>query len=65
MTKALTFFGTRYGATTNTSEEIAGVLRKEGMEARVVDAKKEKIEDISEYDLVVVGARGVREKFCD
>jgi len=54
--KALIVYGTRYGATANTSEEIAQILRKEGLEVRVVDAKKEKIGDISEYDLVIVGS---------
>lgn len=56
MTKALIVYGTRYGATTSTSEEIANVLRKEGFEVRVVNAKKEKIHDISEFDLVIVGS---------
>ena len=54
--KALIVYGTRYGATEGTSEEIAKVLRGEGIETRVVDAKKEKVKDISEYDLVVVGS---------
>jgi menaquinone-dependent protoporphyrinogen oxidase len=56
MTNALIVFGTRYGATASTSEEIASILRQEGLEVRVVDAKQEKIKDISEYDLVVVGS---------
>jgi menaquinone-dependent protoporphyrinogen IX oxidase len=56
MTKALIFYGTRYGAAASTSEEIANVLRKEGLEVRVVNAKEEKIRDIAEYDLVVVGS---------
>lgn len=54
--KALIVYGTRYGATESTSEEIAKVLRGEGLEVRVVNAKKEKVKDISEYDLVVVGS---------
>jgi menaquinone-dependent protoporphyrinogen oxidase len=54
--KALIVYGTRFGATASTSEEIANVLRNEGQDVRVVDAKKEKIRDISEYDLIVVGS---------
>jgi menaquinone-dependent protoporphyrinogen oxidase len=54
--RALVVFGTRYGATTGTSEEIAKVLREEGFEVKVVNAKKEKIKGISEYELIVVGS---------
>ncbi len=54
--KALIVFGTRYGATIGTSEEIAVVLREEGFEVRVANAKKEKIKRISEYELVIVGS---------
>jgi len=56
MTKALIVYGTRYGATASTSEEIAAVLRKEGIEVRVVNAKEEKVKDIGEYELVIVGS---------
>jgi menaquinone-dependent protoporphyrinogen oxidase len=54
--KTLIIYGTRYGATTETSKEIATVLREEGFETKVVNAKDEKIKDISEYELVVVGS---------
>jgi menaquinone-dependent protoporphyrinogen IX oxidase len=54
--KALIVYGTRFGATTGTSEEIANVLRNEGFDARIVNAKKEKVDDISGYDLVIVGS---------
>jgi menaquinone-dependent protoporphyrinogen oxidase len=54
--KALIVYGSRYGATADTSEEIGKVLRQEGLEVKVVNAKKEKIKDISEFDLVVVGS---------
>lgn len=54
--KALIVYGTRFGATTSTSEEIGNVLRKEGVDVRVVNAKKEKVHDISSYDLVIVGS---------
>jgi len=56
LTKALIVYGTRYGATASTSEEIARILRQEGLEVRVVDAKKERVRDIAEYDLVIVGS---------
>ena len=54
--KALLIYGTRYGATANTSEEIAKVLREEGLDVKVINAKKEKIKDISEFELIVVGS---------
>lgn len=54
--RTLIVFGTRYGATTGTSEEIAKVLREEGFDVRVANAKKEKIKDISEYELIIVGS---------
>jgi menaquinone-dependent protoporphyrinogen IX oxidase len=54
--KALIAFGTRYGATTGTSEEIAKILREEGFDTKTVNLKEEKIKDISEYDLIIVGS---------
>ena len=57
--KALIVFGTRYGATRSTSELIAEVLQECGFETKVVEAKKEKINDIQGYDLVIVGS-GIR-----
>ena len=59
MTKALIVYGTRYGATAMTSEEIAEVFRQEGLDVKVVNLKDEKVKDISDYDLVVVGS-GIR-----
>jgi menaquinone-dependent protoporphyrinogen IX oxidase len=56
VTKALLVYGTRYGAAASTSEEIAKILRQEGLEVRVVNAKEEKVKDITDYDLVVVGS---------
>jgi menaquinone-dependent protoporphyrinogen oxidase len=56
MTKALIVYGTRYGATSSTSEEIAKILHQEGLETRLVNAKEEKVKDITEYDLVIVGS---------
>jgi len=54
--KALIVYGTRFGATASTSEEIGNVLRTKGMEVRVVNAKKEKVKDITGYDLIIVGS---------
>ncbi len=56
MVKALVVYGTRYGATANTSEVIAEVLRQEGLEVRVVNAKDDKIQSLSEYELIIVGS---------
>jgi len=53
--RTLIVFGTRYGATTGTSEEIAKVLREEGFNVKVTNAK-EKVKSISEYELVIVGS---------
>jgi menaquinone-dependent protoporphyrinogen IX oxidase len=53
--KTLLVYGTRYGATASTSMEIAKVLQAEGFDIKVADAKKEKINDIAPYDLIVVG----------
>jgi len=52
--KTLIAYCTRYGATESTSKEIAKVLRDEGFDVRVVNTKKEKVKEISEYDLVLV-----------
>jgi menaquinone-dependent protoporphyrinogen oxidase len=57
--KTLIVYGTRFGATAGTSEEIAKVLREEGFDVRVVNARKEKVKDISGYQLVIV-ASGMR-----
>jgi menaquinone-dependent protoporphyrinogen oxidase len=54
--KSLIVYGTRYGATAEASEEIARVLREEGIDVKVVNLKDEKVKDISEYDLIVVGS---------
>jgi len=53
--KVLIDCGTRYGATGGTAEEIAKVLWEQGLEVKVANLKKEKVKDIAEYDLVIVG----------
>ena len=54
--KALIVYGTRYGATTGSAEEIAKVLQGESFDVKVVNAKEEKVKDISSYELVIVGS---------
>jgi menaquinone-dependent protoporphyrinogen oxidase len=54
--KAIIVYATRYGATKSTSEEIAKVLRAYSFETQIVNTKEEKVKDLSEYDLVVVGS---------
>ncbi len=54
--KVLVVYGTRYGATAEASDEIARILGEAGAGVKVVDAKKEKVRDISPYGLVVVGS---------
>jgi len=56
LVKALIVYGTRLGATASTSEEVAKILREEGLDVNVVNAKKEKVKDIDRYDLIVVGS---------
>jgi menaquinone-dependent protoporphyrinogen oxidase len=53
---ALIAYGTYFGATAGTAEEIAKVLREAGSDVKVADLKKEKIQDISQYNLVVLGS---------
>ena len=52
-------YGTRYGATVDTSKVIADTLCQEGLEVKVVDVKKDRIKSISEFELVIVGS-GIR-----
>ncbi len=54
--KALIVYGTLYSATAETSEEIGKILREEGFNVKVVNAKEEKVKDIIDYELVVVGS---------
>jgi menaquinone-dependent protoporphyrinogen IX oxidase len=54
--RALIVYGTRYGATKGTAEEIAKVLREENFDVKVVNAQEEKVKDIFEYGLVAVGS---------
>jgi menaquinone-dependent protoporphyrinogen oxidase len=55
-TRGLIVYGTTFGATKGTAEEIARILHEEGFNIRVVNAHEEKVRDISEYGLIVVGS---------
>jgi menaquinone-dependent protoporphyrinogen oxidase len=52
----LIVYGTRYGASESTAEEIARVLRGEGIDVKVINVQKEAVKDISGYDLVIIGS---------
>jgi menaquinone-dependent protoporphyrinogen IX oxidase len=54
--KVLIVYATRFGATKSTAEEVAKTLKETNFEVKVVNAKEEKIKDLTEYDLVVVGS---------
>ena len=54
--RGLIVYGTTFGATKGTSEEIARILREENFDVKIVNAQEEKVKDISEYDLVIVGS---------
>lgn len=58
-TKALITYGTNFDVTVGTAEEIGRILQKEGFDVKVTNLKEEKVPDISEYDLVVVGGNYV------
>lgn len=55
-TKILIAYGTRYGATAGTAEEIAKVFQGEGFEVKTVNLKEEKVKDISKFELVIVAS---------
>ena len=54
--KVLIVYGTRYGATKSTVEEIARVLQEEDLVVKVVNVKEEKVRSISEFELVIIGS---------
>ena len=56
MNKALIVYGTTFGTTKGTSEEIARILREENFDVKIVNAQEERVQDISEYKLVIVGS---------
>ena len=62
--RTLIVYCTRYGATASTSEEIAKVLREESFDVHIANLKTEKVKDISEYSLILVGAGMRLGKWC-
>ena len=52
----LIVYGSSFGATKGTSEEIARILREENFDITIVNAQEEKVKDISEYNLIIVGS---------
>lgn len=54
--KVLIVYGTRYGATKSTVEEIAKVLQDDDFDVKIVNVKEEKVRDIAEFELVIVGS---------
>ena len=53
--RALIVYGSKNGSTKKIAEEIAAVLRNEGLETRLADAEEE-IGDVERFDAVVVGS---------
>jgi len=54
--RGLIVYGTSFGATKETSEEIARILKEENFNIKIINAQEEKIKDISDYNLVIVGS---------
>ncbi len=54
--RGLIAYGTSFGATKGTAEEIAKILREENFDVRIVNVQEEKVKDIAEHDLVIVGS---------
>ncbi|MCW4023453.1 MAG: flavodoxin domain-containing protein [Candidatus Bathyarchaeota archaeon] len=54
--KTLIVYGTRYGSTAEVAERITQTLKEENIDVIAVDAQKEKIQDITQYELIVVGS---------
>ena len=48
-------YSTRYDATAGNSMEIAEVLRGEGFKVKIVNRREERVGDISEFELVILG----------
>lgn len=54
--RVLIVYGTRYGATKTTVEEIAKILQEENFKVKIVNAKEEKVRSIEEFDLIIIGS---------
>jgi len=53
---ALIVYGTSFGATKGTAEEMARILREEHYDIKLVNVQEEKIKDISAYQFIIVGS---------
>jgi menaquinone-dependent protoporphyrinogen oxidase len=53
---ALIAYGTRYGSTTDIAQRMGKILTKNGIEVTIINLDQEKINDISKFDLVIVGS---------
>ena len=54
--RGLIVYGTTFGATKATSEEIARIFIEENFDITIINAQEKKIKDISEYEFVIVGS---------
>jgi len=54
--RGLIVYGTSFGATKGTSEEIARILRGKNFDIKLTNAREEKIKDITDYNLIIVGS---------
>lgn len=54
--KSLVVYGSRYGTAAEIAEEIAKIIKGEGIEVDLVDVRGIKDCDVSPYDLVVAGS---------
>lgn len=54
--KILVCYGSRHGSTAEISERIAETLRNRGAQVDLINLKKEKVKDIKDYDLIVIGS---------
>ena len=54
--KALIAYGTRYGSTADIANRMGNVLKRKGIDVTITNLGQEKINDISKFDLVIVGS---------
>ena len=54
--KVLVCYGSRYGSTAEISERVSEILRNHGAEVSLVNLKKDKVKEVRNYDLVVIGS---------
>lgn len=54
--EALIAYGTRWGTTTDIVKKMGEILTKKGMGVKIVNLGKENINDVSNFDLIIVGS---------